>query len=671
MLNPQTSSGNESVLCVVGPFISDLGKVIELLHSLPTGSVSSVDLLNFSGSASSDSEFLKEIEQAHPVKTAVIPSSELFSRTAPRVRSELSTWVYVLRQRLLETAQSEIDKDWSRRLADLWWLTPFSTRNSPGDDFWWELFRLAAVEYQLQQRNYSWLLIGDDGALAGLLQQLAVSSNLSYRSLQKRSQGESTGRLLAARLRGCCSLSVAARMARWKESSVSRLERDRTGEKNQVVLFSWFPTVWTRRFGSWQDMYYGKLPRLLESSEIEFTWAFRIYDKTKHLSPLLYSRRLQKLAEPWAPGNRTIVESSGTVSEIVRNYCDLSDWKKFKKTLESAAREAVFRWRELDLSEMILPKLRRTALVEWPHLQILRANVSRLVSRLRPQAIVLYCFEFVYGRAIIEGCRQGAPSAKVFGLQHGPISAMKLLYAGDRAELTGDRYGPGMPQPDDYVVDGELARCLLLERGVSGESIHVTGPARLDTVWEQAASRRDRKRPNQKWRVLVAPGLHDTEAVLNLALPALISNENLETVVKVHPKVSEEKLQKWFDWAARKDSLKIVKSGEIYEWMQKSDLFLATYSSTGVEAIAFGLPVILILPRSTPDMSLFFDSCDQLMTAASGEELADRIREFISGPQLRDGYQESLCRFFSRCFGPADSQASERLFVLIANSVSR
>ena len=72
--------------------------------------------------------------------------------------------------------------------------------------------------------------------------------------------------------------------------------------------------------------------------------------------------------------------------------------------------------------------------------------------------------------------------------------------------------------------------------------IVITGPARFDDIWGKVNLENNRVFDN-KIKVLIAPGLHDTNYVLSISIPALISNPDLELIIKLHPKVNNKKFQ--------------------------------------------------------------------------------------------------------------------------------
>jgi surface carbohydrate biosynthesis protein (TIGR04326 family) len=446
-------------------------------------------------------------------------------------------------------------------------------------------------------------------------------------------------------------------------------------EQSPYLIHTFFPKMWTDRFGSWKDMYYGTLPQLLkDETDTEPVYALRAYDSTAFVPPAVYKDRLKLLDTPGkTPGRYMLLESFASSGEIVRAYLSPGDAINYFRMTLHPEFDRTFIWEGLDASELFKDRLWRSALVYWPNLQVLEQSVKRLTERLRPEVVASYCFEFIFGRAIISGTREGAPTAKVTGLQHGPVSPMKMLYSGVESErmcLTSS--ADALTEPDVYSVDGAIAARILENRGIPPSMIKTPGAARFDDVWDEIRRSRGTSKPREKLRVLVAPGLHDTPFLLGAALKALSNDNRLELVLKPHPKVPSDYVSRLVDSYTNSRQgdgaeVTLVKTGSIYEWMAESDIFLATYSSVGVEAIAFGLPVIMMLPNSTPDMSLYHSHHVPVLKASSADELREHVNKLASNPDFVSEYVSQLTDVLHDSFGPTDSQASQRLAKLCAD----
>lgn len=662
---------NQRILLVFGPGrLPDKWQeyVSDCLAKYETSSTN-LDLLAFrDDSDDAVAEYVNSVSQAHVQE---LSGARYLARIDTSTRDSISEFVEGLRKQLFNLAKSSNGKRWAERFGQLWWKATVSEKNSPADDMWWQMFRAAAVKARLEEEQYERCIVIGDSWFVGLIEQVAASFGLRCDTLSVRVNTFSFAKVIFTRLLGGIFYFVASIIAKRHERS--RRQADQL--KARYLIHTFFPKVWTDRFGGWKDMYYGSLPQLLtDDTNAQPIYALRAYDSTDFVSPSVYRNKLKMLNVPEkTPQRYALLESFAGLGTILRAYLSFRDIFNYSKLTRQAGFDEAFVWEGLDVGEMLKDRLWRSVLVYWPNLEVLENSVERMSEKVQPQTVVTYCFEFIFGRAIISGTRQGAPDAKVVGLQHGPISAMKMLYSGVESERNGSSIGvASMPEPDVFSVDGAIAARILLNRGIPQQSILTPGAARFDDVWAEVRKLQRSKEGHDRLRVLVAPGLHDSPFVLGLALKALADDSRLELILKPHPKVSAERLTKLLDSHNRQEpgqgaEVKLVKTGSIYDWMIDSDIFLSTYSSVGVEAIAFGLPVILMLPNSTPDMSMFHGHDVPVLRASTADELKEHVNKIASEPEMVAEYTSQLEEILFDSFGPTDSGASHHLADICAS----
>lgn len=673
--------GNAKILLVIGPNIksseqlrnalSRSKKIVSNAKPYP-----SVCVLAFCDERKNFIE--DEVRRIFGERCETINSSEVFEKVDLQVRESLRSFGADLRLKLCRIASKVGGKDWKVRFNYLWWLTEVSTKNNPGEGYWWNFFRVGAVKVLLGEEKYQGLVVVGEKSLVDLGKQLSREFGLRFYGYCNSFASTGVVRLLAARFRGFSTLVIAILLARWKASRFAPHQNaiGRGSGRTDLAIFTWYPRVWTRRFGVWQDMYYGGMAEIVERRfGLQPTWILRMYDRTKFVSPKVYWNRLKALEDPRrkASDQAVILETFGSLKNVVKIYLDFGDIFRFSRMARHQDFSPAFEWEGLNVSQMLIENIWRSAFVSWPHLELLSNRVKRATEALNPKAAILYCFEFVYGRAIIDGTRKGAPEARVMGLQHGPISPMKLLYAAAPKDHECLNSGAEpVPSPDLYFLDGKIASQIMKEECISADTIYAVGSARFDSVWERANQGHIEKDEEDKFQVLIAPGLHDTRFVLRLALNGLQGDDRLKLLIKPHPKVSTDFVMQLIETldnyrsSRGKAEIHVVKDGDIYQWMERSDVFLATYSSTGVEAIAFGVPVILLVPKSTPDMSLFHGHEVNVLTAYSAHALRQLVDRLLEDPVQRASYVRTLRTILHDSFGETDSRASERLALQVA-----
>ena len=142
--------------------------------------------------------------------------------------------------------------------------------------------------------------------------------------------------------------------------------------------------------------------------------------------------------------------------------------------------------------------------------------------------------------------------------------------------------------------------------------------------------------------------------MLNFSLKVLKNKKNINITIKPHPKINIEKINKIIceqtESSTIPNNIKLVTEDSIYSIFNKNDFFITTYSSTGVEAIAFDLPVIVLLSNEVPEMSLYFGQNDIALKSGNEIELMNHLDKLISDESFRENYLHNLKRVFSESF---------------------
>jgi len=611
-----------------------------------------------------------------PGQVHLIDTASYLEATAGEVRREILELVAGLGTSL-RNAAAQVSAKWSQRFDERWWYTEISEKNTPGNQFWWTLFRLAVVDQRLSEIVYDKCVFVGSNLLMRLLVQACQLRGLTVHS-QILDRYKSTWlKLLVKRMLGGVSLLLVVVSARreFGHQLSQVLEKRKTTKR--LLAYTSFPRSWTSRNDAWQDMYYGSLLEAVKNTqEIQPVYVLVVHENLHARSPWSYRDKLKRVhtLDPLRP--YVVLEALGSPWVVVRAYARVWDIICYWRVTRSGDHKKAVKWRGIDVSPLLSLLMWRSILLSWPYLEALEKQVQKITDAVKPAVVLLYKFESVYGRAIIQATRQAATKAVIIGMQHGPITPMKLQYSGLPEELRdGASQTAALPQPDVYAVDGPLAQSVLSERGIPYQVIERTGPARFDAIWPKAVAATTRPRfTHQPIQVLVAPSLHDTEFVLQFVLSALAGDSRLLLVFKLHPKcpkrvrtlIDSHVLLKEYDGTR----LRIVQQRDIYHWMERSDLFLSTYSSTGVEAVAFGLPVILLLSHRMPDVSVFSHKDSPVLKASDPKMLRDHVNLLIKDEDWRRQYLKKLSHVLMDSFGQTDSHATDRL-VSLCLSASR
>lgn len=594
-----------------------------------------------------------------------------FQRTQDATRADLSVFVAELRGRLKDAARQAAGAAWAEAFDARWWWLEVSEKNALAAEEWRTIFRLAAVRERLVEARYDRCAFVGSAQLGQLLRQQAALLHLSYEQLATVRRPRQLWRMLVKRavVFGCRLYAVVTvrRKAGLRRTLLTPHQREAL-----LLVVSAFPRSWTTRAGLFQDMYYGEFPqRARDDQGMHPVYGLLLYQGADIIWPSEYRARLGQALRLAASQPSIVMESLLRPWDVLRAYGGLKALLSFWRTARSTVYARSFQWHGLDLHPVFAALMWHSVSVAWPAAELLQVQAQRAARMLAPSLVTLYFFEFVEGRALIAGFKRGSPRCPVLGMQHGPITPGKLLYDGLPSELEArsGQNGPVCMGADLYAVDGAAAERLLVGRGLPSHRVAVVGPARFDRVWRQAkeAAALPRFRGGTP-RVLLAPSLHDTGPMLRFALAALAPDRRLEIVLKPHPKAPPRAVSDAVAWATEgvHDGAKIHMAWEreIYDWLGRCDILVVSYSSVGMEAIAFGIPVILTVPPDTPDMSMFADAETPVWKARTPEDLRAYIDRLMNSAEEREKYGVALERLPGDHFGRMDGEAATRLAAL-------
>lgn len=580
------------------------------------------------------------------------------------VREEMASLVPRLRDRLVDVARDAVGPEWAQRLDERWWDTTIALKNTPGDTRWWVPFRLAAVEDRLEHGYDACLYVAPrrlaeplEGLVADHVEQVhGVVTDETDRGL--------TGGLARRAYHGARTARIVRRARAFDPSSPGR-------RRGGVLAYTFFPRSWRRADGTpVGDRYYGEtLSHLGKESGQDLSLGLLL--KEDPSSPSEYQEKLAAIRDLPDGQQAAPLEAHANLRDVAGAYGRLSDVVNLSRTRSAEAYGDVFRWRGLDLTATFDPMLWESVVHRWPYQEVLRTCARRLADEIQPETVLHYLFEFHWGRAIVDGTRASSADPTIVGMQHGPITPAKLLYAGEPEELASNRDdGRGLPEPDVYALDGPEPAQILRKRGVDEDRIETVGPARHDHLWERARSARKRERfADDSTQVLVAPSLHDIDRMARFAADVLAPFDDVDLILKLHPKASADDLERELGAGGEGTDVHVVQGEPIEDWFERSDVFVCSYTSAGLEAVAFGLPVILVAPRRNPRLDPFPPG-SEVLVAHDPSDLRSHIESLRDDPDRRQDHTEALLADVERNFGRLDGEAARRMAALVGASGS-
>jgi UDP-N-acetylglucosamine 2-epimerase len=229
---------------------------------------------------------------------------------------------------------------------------------------------------------------------------------------------------------------------------------------------------------------------------------------------------------------------------------------------------------------------------------------------------------------------------------------------------------------DKAAVMGEVIKKMYMESGVDSNRIVVTGIAHFDLLFN-----RDKDKDKQ---VLLGsnidPGkriilfttdnipFSETERMLTGVINAILKMHGFELVVKVHPAEGIEgyraMAEKYHD-----SRIHVVKDTDLHALISSCELLITKYSTTALEAMMAGKPVVTInLPGQPTPVPYAKEG------AALGvyrfEDIEQTIRKVLNDEEARSKLKEGRDRFVRYWAGEPDGKASQRIVSLMKGMIA-
>ncbi len=605
-----------------------------------------------------------------------INTSDLYSKYGFLFKRDFLSFVRKFPESLVYKNKSFNDI-FERDGASLWQFTELSQLNSAGNKVYWKIFQCYILKSYIVDNPFEKCFIYADDQVVRVLVQYFNQINFSYCILGITSRNHTIFKILKALLFYRFANMVQLIFATLKSKQfASNHPHKSNNEQADYVAFSWFPRVWKKNnSGKQVDMYYDdKLDEVVSKiSDQKTTLALRLYDNSKGVTPGVFKSRMKKIVE-WGISDYRLLEFYGNLSEILRKYLNFSDACKFMLVSQTRSFNQNMVFSGMDLREILLLDFWRSVAIRWPENLLLAARTKALIQNVKPHTVFLYCFEYLYGRAIVWGAKSGG-CKRVIGLQHGPVGFFKFKYDVCYWRPGNNETDSSAFFPDLCIVDSPFSRDILVQSGVPNHKICITGPVRFENsmnYWKSVRSNsKSYKSDNKINKILIAPGHSDTAFCLKIALESLASQDELELIIKLHPKIRKDisDIIAAFDNSNAK--IKLTKN-DIYECFQACDLVIGTYSSVLPEAARVGLPIIQIRPQKTPDMSVFWGEKTAIKWADTPDKLRNIVHEFMDDSQLVAEYIDLVREEISyKFFNYHDEKPSQKIIVALNSAKFR
>lgn len=266
--------------------------------------------------------------------------------------------------------------------------------------------------------------------------------------------------------------------------------------------------------------------------------------------------------------------------------------------------------------------------------------------------ILVDAFEnMIPDKLFILGFRRYLPQTKLVGFQHGALYPLLLCLFVTRGE------SEFAPMPDRVVCNGEFFRDILVREGLPADRTAVGAALRYAHLWAAGKTTQPFTQPT----ILVPLPLVPDAAVelLTKVVSALEPVRDVEILVKAHPMSSLESLLSAAQLRELPPQFKFVQ-GTMGDLIKRSRVVIALSSNTVHEALAAGVPVVVVGREAALDLNPLDWYPDLNKVVRSPEKLREQVLTLLQAtPKDLDDYRQRAQEVLHSCFSPITNDAMQ------------
>lgn len=330
----------------------------------------------------------------------------------------------------------------------------------------------------------------------------------------------------------------------------------------------------------------------------------------------------------------------------MKNWHDLKSNKSLK---ESLIYQKIPIW---EMVEDLLLFIFRTRFVELTeYIEILK----RAIDTERPDIVIVWDDRSRFGKTVVATAHLKKIPTLI--AQHGIIAG------------TPEDSGPTFA--DRMAVFGQYMKDCMVKGGAEPEKIIITGSPMHDRI---VKNRFDKEKIcNQlginkyKKIVVFTTQLLGQEMMLRNILKSLKNLPDIQLVIKLHPS-ENGKMHKRVVKEMNSDAV-VIKDVDLYGLLSASDVMLTEFSTTAVEAMIIGKPVIIINLDNKPEVIPFVQS-GAALGVYKPENIASTIKDALYNEEIRKKLEEKRKKFVYEQAYMVDGKATERVVALIEKMIN-
>ena len=399
----------------------------------------------------------------------------------------------------------------------------------------------------------------------------------------------------------------------------------KNGTKNDLVLIhTWVDQRSFPEGNDFHDAYFGLLSKHIKGKGKNVA----IVPYILHTVP--YTQTIKKLINC---NEQFLVPSA---------YLKISDIAQILKTMSKKPKKyhgCIFE--NIDISDLIYNDFKN----DWKSVRK-TSNLLHycIVKNLNEHGISVERFIYTYENHTWEkvyclAFREFYPSANLVGYQHAAISKMFLNYS------ISENEHHIIPFPDKVITSGKYPTSTLLESGYNKNKLICGGAIRyeyLTTIFNKAIAQEITKSKQGSFDILVTTSIDKNEAgeLLLKVLEAFESFDMYNVVLKCHPIMPYQQIAKDLNMTSLPKHFTIA-TQPISSLLDKCDLLIYTSSTTCIEALTSGVPVLHICSNYIVDRDILDSLQDIRLSARTVEEIRSMTRQ-ISEMNLEELYKRKM-----------------------------
>lgn len=284
-----------------------------------------------------------------------------------------------------------------------------------------------------------------------------------------------------------------------------------------------------------------------------------------------------------------------------------------------------------------------------------RLPVRLKAAGLAPDLILNWFENQMLDKALVLGCTEAFPGVRHHGIQNTPLFPNLLNMFPTAVECHAGVV------PDKIVCSGPLHQQILTIQSRSQVPVVVGCGLRYGYLWNQSTRADHRIHADRAGVLVTLPNpLAQGLALLDLVLPVSLERPDMTWYVKPHPDYSIEALRRAAG-PRRLDHVVLIE-GALSEWLEEADLVVSACTGAALEAVAAGMPVVLVGSPTALDfnpLAWFDDVVDT--PCFTHDEIIRRIDELIHiDDAARSRLRERGVRVLHACFSPVTDEHLRR-----------